>query len=128
MKQVAQEYGVEKVDALNCLDCLFGGKGRIDEVDPNHEFMFFYPGMIEFFSDAKEKMLKEGMDEQVLQSMFSGVKGIVLLDTLKEAEKSKKELEKLNTGLKILETKEIDLENLKTVIADAVKNCLCSIN
>jgi hypothetical protein len=121
MKQLAQEYGLAKIDALNCVDCLLGGKGKIDEVDPQHEFMFFDPGMIEFFQIAKKKLKQEGMDEEALQNMFSGIKGIILLDTLKEVEKCKEKIEELHTGLAILEVREVGLENLKLVLYDAIK-------
>ena len=121
MKKLAEEYDMVKVDALNCVDCLLGGKGKIEEADPSHELMFLDPGMIDFFRHAKEKMLKEGMDEETFQKMFSGIKGIVLLDTLGNAEKCKAEIEKLNTGLAILETKEVGLDNLHQVISDALQ-------
>jgi hypothetical protein len=49
MKKFIDEYGVAKVDALNCIDCLLGGKGKFLEADPDHELMFLYPGMIGFF-------------------------------------------------------------------------------
>jgi hypothetical protein len=121
MKKLIEEYGLVKVDALNCVDCLLGGKGKIEEADPSHELMFMDPGMIDFFRHAKEKMLKEGMDEETFQKMFSGIKGIVLLDTLGEAEKCKAEIEKLHIGLAVLETKEVGLSNLYRVISDAIQ-------
>lgn len=40
MKKLAQEYGVEKVDAVNCIDCQLGGKGKFNEADPEHNLMF----------------------------------------------------------------------------------------
>jgi hypothetical protein len=126
MKQLAQEYGLAKIDALNCVDCLLGGKGKIDEVDPLHEFMFFDPGMIEFFRIAKKKLKQEGMDEEALQNMFSGIKGIVLLDTLGEVEKCKEEIEDLQTGLAILEIREVGLENLKALLSYAIKQSAAS--
>lgn len=121
MKKLAEEYGLVKVDALNCVDCLLGGKGKVEEADPSHELMFMDPGMIDFFRHAKEKMLKEGMDEETFQKMFGGIKGIVLLDTLGNAEKCKKELENLHIGLKVLETKEVGLEKLKLVVLEAIQ-------
>lgn len=121
MKQLAEEYGLVKVDALNCVDCLLGGKGKVEEADPNHNLMFMDPGMIDFFRHAKEKMLKEGMDEETFQKMFGGIKGIVFLDTLGNAEKCKKELENLHIGLKVLETKEVGLEKLKLVVLEAIQ-------
>jgi len=121
MRQLAEEYDMIKVDALNCIDCLLGGKGKIEESDPNHEFMFMDPGMIEFFCEAHRKLEQEGMDEGTFKNMFCGIKGIVLLDTLNEAEKCKQEIEKLHTGLAILETKKVGLDNLKHVLSEAIR-------
>ena len=121
MKQLAAEYGLVKVDALNCLDCLLGGKGKIEGADPNHELMFFDPGMIDFFRDAQKKLKREGIADTVLTSLFSGIKGIVLLDTLDNAEKCKMKIEQLHTGLAILETKKVGLDKLKLVISEAIQ-------
>jgi hypothetical protein len=121
MKKLAQEFGLTKIDAHNCVDCLLGGKGKINEADPNHELMFMDPGMIEFFVEAKEKMMQEGMDEKAFHGMFNGIKGVVILNTLGEAEKCKAEIEKLRTGMRILEVKEVGLENLKNVLLAAIK-------
>jgi hypothetical protein len=121
MKKLTEEYGVVKVDALNCIDCQLGGKGKILDADPNHDLMFLGPGMISFFRHFKEKMQKENIDEQTLANLFSELKGIVILDTLGEANKTREEVEKLHTGLTILETKEIGLENLKQVILEAIE-------
>jgi hypothetical protein len=122
MKKLAEEYGIVKVDAVNCIDCQLGGKGKFFEVDPEHNLMFMGPGMIGFFNHAKEKMLKEGMDDATFANMFSGIKGIVLLDTCDNAEKLQKELEKSGMGLQILETREIGLEGLRQVIFDAIQH------
>jgi hypothetical protein len=121
MKQLAAEYGVVKVDAHNCVDCLLGGKGKVNEVDPNHELMVYSPGMVEFFKDVQEKTRSEGMDDAALKALFIGLRGIVLLDTLGQAEQNKADLEKLDSGLPILETKFVGLENLKRVVLEALE-------
>ena len=121
MKKLAEEYGIVKVDAVNCIDCQLGGKGVFLEADPNHNLMFMGPGMTQFFKHMKEKMLKEGVDEAAFKNMFSGIKGLVLLDTCGDAEKYKEELEKSGIELPILETREIGLENLKRVIFEAIE-------
>jgi hypothetical protein len=121
MQQLAAEYGVIKVDAHNCVDCLLGGKGKVNEVDPNHELMVYSPGMVEFFKDVQEKTRSEGMDDASLKALFSGLRGIVLLDTLGQAEQNRAELEKLDSGLPILETKFVGLENLKRVVLEALE-------
>jgi Protein of unknown function (DUF1638) len=127
MKKLAQEYGIVKVDAVNCIDCQLGGKGKFFEADPEHNLMFMGPGMIGFFKHAKETMLKEGVDEAAFANMFSGIKGIVLLDTCGDVEKCKEEIEKSGINLQILETRKIGLENVKRVILDAI-DCSARIN
>lgn len=84
--------------------------------------MFMAPGMIGFFMHAKEELRKEGVDDVAFSNMFSGIKGIVLLDTCGNLEKCQEELEKSGIGLSILETKNIGLEGVKQVIFDAIKH------
>ena len=127
MKKLAKEYGVAKVDAVNCIDCQLGGKGKSLEADPEHNLMFMGPGMIGFFKHAKEQMLKEGVDEAAFANMFSGIKGVVLLDTCGDAKKYRETLEKVGTNLIILETRKIGLENVKRVVLDAIEQA-CRIN
>ena len=121
MKKLADEYGVVKVDAANCVDCQLGGAGAFFEADPEHNLMFMGPGMIDFFKGMKQKMLQEGVDEAAFASLFSGIKGIVILDTLGNAKECCEELEKSGLGLPILETREIGLENVRQVVLDAIK-------
>jgi hypothetical protein len=47
------------------------------------------------------------------------------LDTLGEGEKAREEIEKMNTGLPILEIESIGLENLKHVLSDAMERNRC---
>jgi len=121
MKKIAEEYGVVKVDAVNCIDCQLGGKGKFLEADPEHNLMFMGPGMIGFFKRMKEKMRDEGVDEAAFANLFSGIKGIVLLDTCGNADKCKDELEKSGIGLRVLETRKIGLENVKQVLLEAIE-------
>jgi hypothetical protein len=122
MKKLAEEYGIPKVDAVNCIDCQLGGNGKFFEADPEHNLMFMGPGMIGFFKHAKEQMLKEGVDEAAFANMFSGIKGIVLLDTCGNAEKCVEDLKDSGMNLKILETRRIGLDNVKQVILDAINH------
>jgi hypothetical protein len=109
------------VDALNCIDCQLGGKGQFLNADPDHDLMFLGPGMIDFFRHFQEKMAKENINEEVFAKLFSGLKGIVLLDTLGESNKEREEIERLRVGLPILEIREVGLANLKQVILEAVE-------
>ncbi len=123
MKKLVQEYGIVKVDALNCIDCQLGGKGKILQVDPNRNFLFFSAGWIDFFKNMKEKLAKKGVDEAEFASYFGELKGIVLVDTLGDAEKSIIEINKLGLGLPVLEVRQVGLEGVKQVLQEA-KSCI----
>jgi hypothetical protein len=77
--------------------------------------------MADDYAAMVAKLCKEGIDEDTLREVFSGLSGIILFDTLGEAEKNIEEISKLNFGLPILETKEIGLDNLKLVIPEAIE-------
>jgi hypothetical protein len=121
MKKLAEEYGIIKVDALNCIDCQLGGKGVFFEEDPHHDLMFLSPGMTDFFSHAQEMMQREGMDETALKQLFNGIRGIVILDTLGDLAGLKSKIEKLDTGLLVLETRAIGCDNVENVIREAIE-------
>ena len=57
----------------------------------------------------------------IFRQFFSGLKGILLFDTLGEVEKNLEEIDKLNFGLSVLETKRIWPHNLKLVISEAIE-------
>jgi hypothetical protein len=121
MRKLTEEYGIVKVDALNCVDCLLGGKGKVLETDPDHDLLFLYPGMIGFFSHFKEKARQENIDEEAFNKLFSGLRGIALLDTLGEPEKSIEEIDKLHAGLKVQETKAVGLDKLKQLLLEVLE-------
>jgi hypothetical protein len=120
MKRLAEGCGVVKVDALNCVDCQLGGKGKSVAADPNHNLMFMGPGMIDFFKDMKETLRKQGIDDEALAKMFSGIKGIILLDTVGNVDECRKELENSGVGLVILETRSVGLENIRQCVQEAI--------
>ncbi len=121
MIKLAKEYGVVKVDAVNCVDCQLGGKGVSLDADPEHNLMFMGPGMVEFFSHMKQQLLKEGFDEVAFAGMFSGIKGFVLLDTCGNADKLKRELLESGINVPILETRQIGTEGVKRVVLEAIE-------
>jgi hypothetical protein len=121
MKKLAEEYGVVKIDALNCVDCQLGGKGKFLEADPMHDLMFLSPGMTDFFDHAKDAMRKENLDEDQMKQLFNGLRGVVLLDTLGNPDQLREEVKKLNTGLGIVETREVGLENVRNVLKEAIE-------
>jgi hypothetical protein len=79
--------------------------------------------MIDFFTHFREKMQRENIGEDAIANFFAGLRGIVILDTLGESNKNKEDIEKMQTGLAILETREIGLENLKQILLEAMEKC-----
>lgn len=121
MNKLAEEYGIVKIDALNCIDCQLGGKGKSLEADPNQDLFFLSPGMMDFFRHTKEMMLKEGFEETAIKELFKDLRGIVVLDTLGNCSELTEEINKIDTGLEILETKNIGCESVKDVIQEAIE-------
>jgi hypothetical protein len=120
MKKISDEYGITKVDAVNCIDCQLGGKGVFLHADPDHNLMFMGPGMIEFFEVMKENLKHEGLADADFTGMFSGIKGVVLLDTCNDGDKLIESLERTRMNLKVLETRKISLDNLLAVVLDSI--------
>ena len=121
MNKLAEEYGIIKIDALNCIDCQLGGKGKSLEADPNQDLMFISPGMTDFFRHTQNIMRKEGFDETALKELFKDLRGIILLDTLGNSSELTKEVEELDTGLQILERRYVGCESVKNVIQEAIE-------
>ncbi|MCL2476961.1 DUF1638 domain-containing protein [Candidatus Bathycorpusculum sp.] len=121
MEQLARELGVVRVNALNCIDCQLGGRGRALEADPEQDLMFMGPGMVEFFADMKRNLLQQGMDETAFRELFSGIKGLVLLDTCGNKAKLLEDLSALGMGLEVIEVREVGLGGVLRVVLDAIE-------
>jgi len=116
MKKLIDKYDVVKVDALNCIDCLLGGKGKLLEMDPDHKFLFLNPAFIKFVEKIK------GQTKEKTREMFSMLDGIVLLDAMGDLDAYQLKIDEIadHTGLPILERKNISLEGLKNVLLEAL--------
>jgi gamma-glutamyl:cysteine ligase YbdK (ATP-grasp superfamily) len=86
-----------------------------------HDLVFLSPGMTDFFDHAKDAMRKENLDEDQMKQLFNGLRGIVLLDTLGKPDQLREEVEKLNTGLGVVETREVGLEHVRRVLREAIE-------
>jgi hypothetical protein len=69
----------------------------------------------------KEAMRKENIAEDQLKRLFNGLRGIVLLDTLGRPDDLRAEVERVDTGLCILEIRQVGLENTRKVIDEAIE-------
>jgi hypothetical protein len=120
MKALTENYGLVKVDALNCIDCLLGGKGKLLEIDPKHEYFFLNPAWIEleFGNRDKTKNIEEAQEE------FSLLTGLFLLDTLGDLDDYSKDIEEIReyTGLPVVERKNIGIEGIQKVVLESIES------
>ena len=116
MKALMDQYDAVKVDALNCIDCLLGGKGKLLEMDPNHKYLFLNPAFIQFGEDIR------GKTKGITREMYGMLDGIVLLDAMGDLNDYMSRIDEMAdyTGLPILERKDIGLEGLKNIIIEAL--------
>jgi hypothetical protein len=117
IKGLVEAYGATKIDALNGIDALLGGKGKLLEIDPEHAYFFINDAWIDL-EFAERTTTKEETREE-----FSVLKGFYLLDTLGDLDSRMEEIEGICdlTGLGIIHRKNIGLEGLKSVILEAMK-------
>jgi len=117
MNKLVEECGATKVDALNCIDCMLGGSGRLMEVDPDHIYLFLTPAFIEWFEDMNRGTLEE------TRKMFSMLKGIILVDSMGDLDAFKDRIDQISeqTGLPVLEHKSAGLDGIKSVILKALE-------
>ncbi len=116
MNALMTEYGVVKVNALNCIDCLLGGRGNLLAMDPDHRLFFLTPAFLEF---SENLILGPEEDNR---RRFNMLKGIIVLDSLGDMERHWDRIEHISdqTGLPVLEHWVVGLDGLKAVIQEAV--------
>ena len=66
-------------------------------------------------------MLREGVEEATFDNMFSGIKGIAVLDTCGNVEKFLEEMMKSGMKIPVIEKRQIGLEKLRQVVFDAIE-------
>ena len=117
MQALVEKHDVVKVDGLNCIDCLLGGKGRLLEIDPEHKMLFLNPAFIHFMDKIWDRPREE------IREMFNMLEGIVLVDALGDLDAYRDRIDAISekTGLPILERKNIGLDGLKEVVQDALE-------
>ena len=117
MQALVEKHDVVKVDGLNCIDCLLGGKGRLLEIDPEHKMLFLNPAFIHFMDKIWDRPREE------IREMFNMLEGIVLVDALGDLDAYRDRIDAISekTSLPILERKNIGLDGLKEVVQDALE-------
>jgi uncharacterized protein DUF1638 len=117
METLLKKYGVSKVDGLNCIDCLLGGRGRLLSIDPDHKFLFLNPAFIDFMDVIRER------PRQVVRQQFSMLEGIILLDALGDLDTYREDIEAIAdlTGLPVVDRKNVGLGGLGALVAEALQ-------
>jgi len=116
MKRLIDQYDVVKVNALNCIDCILGGKGKLLELDPDHKYLFLNPAWIQFTAKIRRET------KEMTREMFSMLDGIVLLDAMGDLDEYHSDIDAIAdyTGLPILERKNTGLDGLKNILIEAL--------
>jgi len=125
MKGLIGKYdNVIKVDALNCIDCLLGGHGKLLEIDPNHEYFYLSPGWMpsRLKANARFRPIFEKSEEE-MRRQFRMLKGIILFDTLGNLKEFEGKVEEFSrrTGLPILDKKVVGLDGFRDLILEAIR-------
>lgn len=116
MQALMKKHGVVKVDGLNCIDCLLGGKGRLLEIDPEHKMLFLNPAFIHFMDKIWDRPREE------ILNMFNMLDGIVLVDALGDLDVYRDRIDTISekTALPILKRENVGLDGLKKVIQETL--------
>ena len=127
MKEIIGKYdNVVKVDALNCIDCLLGGHGKLLEIDPNHEYFYLSPGWMpsKLKANPRFRPIFYDFSPEEIRKLFSQLKGIMLFDSLQDLDEFKNEIEEFSSyiGLPILGKKAAGLDRLKELILETMKS------
>ncbi len=111
------ECDAVKVDGLNCIDCLLGGRGKLLEIDSEHRLFFLTPGFLEF----SENLISVKKEDN--RRRFNMLNGIMLVDSLGDMPRHRKRIEHFSdqTGLPVLEHRGVGLGGLKAVIEEALQ-------
>ena len=118
MKVLMDRYDAVKVDGLNCIDCLLGGKGKLLEIDPDHKYLFLNPAFIQFDEKLREKPKYRTWGRE----MYSMLDGIILLDAMGDLAAYQARIDEIvdRTGLPILDHRKIGLDGLRDVLLEAL--------
>ena len=125
IKKIVEKFSNSvKVDALNCIDCLLGGHGRLLQIDPNNDHFYLSPGWMPS-NLQKNVHFRQVFDwsEKEIKNLFRDLKGVILIDSLENLDDYKSDIEKFssNTGLPVKNKEEVGIHGLEAVILEAVK-------
>ena len=117
MQALMIECDTIKVNALNCIDCLLGGRGKLLEIDPDHRLFFLTPAFLKF----SENLISGTKEDN--RRRFNMLKGIMLVDSLGDMVRHRNRIEHFSdqTGLPVVEHRVVGLDGLKAVVEEALQ-------
>ncbi len=125
IKKLVEKYSnAVKVDALNCIDCLLGGHGRLLQVDPNNDHFYLSPGWMPS-NVEKNVWFQQVFDwnQEGIKNLFRDLKGVILIDSLENLDEYKSDIQEFtcHTGLPVKNKEAVGIHGLKAVILEAIR-------
>ena len=93
-----------------------GSEGNYLKADPEQKLIFLTPGWIKYFNLQQQKTTEK--EKPIMKTLFNGFNGIILLNTTGNLDQYETQIQNFIdfTGLKILETRKIEVNQLKKLI------------
>ncbi|MBR9982293.1 MAG: DUF1638 domain-containing protein [Desulfatitalea sp.] len=117
MARLVSDFGMTKVSAVNCIDCLLGGRGRLLEIDPGHRYFFLNRAFLQFGRRLFNK------DPAAVREQFKMLSAIVPIDSMGDLNVHWNEVRHVSevTGLPLKEVLDVGLDGVEKVLAEAVQ-------
>lgn len=125
IKKIVKKFSnAVKVEALNCIDCLLGGHGRLLEIDPKNEHFYLSPGWMPSNLE-KNVRFRQVFDwsQEGIKNLFKDLTGVIIIDSLGNLDELKSDIEEFScrTGLPVKNKEAVGVHELKTVILEAIR-------
>jgi hypothetical protein len=125
IKKIVEKYSnAVKVDALNCIDCLLGGHGRLLEIDPNNDHFYLSPGWMPSNLEKNERFRQVfDWSQEGIENLFRDLKGVIIIDSLGNLDELKSDIEEFSchTGLRVKNKEAVGINELEAVILEAIR-------
>jgi hypothetical protein len=125
IKKIVEKFSnVVKVDALNCIDSLLGGHGRLFGCGSKRQSFLSFSGM-EPSNLEKNIRFQEVFDwsQKGIKNLFKDLKGVIIIDSLGNLDEFKSDIEDFScyTGLPVKSKLAVGTYELKAVILEAIR-------
>lgn len=116
MARLVADFGMTKVSAVNCIDCLLGGHDRLLEIDPEHRFFFLNRAFLQFGRNLFNQ------DPAAVREQFKMLSAIVPVDSMGDLTVYSEEVQRVSelTGLPLEASIDVGLDGVEKVICEAI--------